>query len=409
MAKIAYLECTKCGEHLSGEQPQTICPKDGGSLYVRFDLAGLKGKFTPDSLKGRPATMWRYHEVLPGEQPVTLGEGFTPMLPSREFANVYIKDEGLNPTGSFKARGLCAAVTMARQYGLKKLAVPSAGNAASALAAYCAAAGIEAHIFMPQDVPLANLVECKSYGAHVTLVNGLISDCARMVNERKQAEGWFDISTLKEPFRVEGKKTMGYEVAEQLNWELPDAIFYPTGGGVGLIGMWKAFDEMEQLGWIPRKKRPKMVTVQAAGCAPVVKAWNEHKPTAEMWQNAHTDAAGLRVPKPYADYIILDILKQSGGTAVAVDDAQIFQSVSEWASREGLFASPEGAACLAAYRMLLKQGFLKPTEKVVLFNTGSGLKYIDVVAQALKITPAQPKSSMAAPEPRKIGGIIQPN
>ncbi len=409
MAKIAYLECTKCGEHLTGEQPQTICPKDGGSLYVRFDLAALKGKFTPDSLKGRPATMWRYHEVLPGDQPVTLGEGFTPMLPSREFANVYIKDEGLNPTGSFKARGLCAAVTMARQYGLKKLAVPSAGNAASALAAYCAAAGIEAHIFMPQDVPMANLVECKSYGAHVTLVNGLISDCAKMVNERKQAEGWFDISTLKEPFRVEGKKTMGYEVAEQLNWELPDAIFYPTGGGVGLIGMWKAFDEMEQLGWIPRKKRPKMVTVQAAGCAPVVKAWNEHKATAEVWQNAHTDAAGLRVPKPYADYIILDILKQSGGTAIAVDDAQIFQSVSEWASREGLFASPEGAACLAAYRALLKQGFLKPTEKVVLFNTGSGLKYIDVVAQALKITPAQPKSGMAAPAPRKIGGIIQPN
>ena len=209
MASIAFLECSKCGEHISAAQPQTICPKDGGSLYVRFDLASLKGKFTPDSLRGRPATMWRYHEVLPGDVPVTLGEGFTPMLPSRDNPNVYIKDEGLNPTGSFKARGLCAAVTMARQYGLKKLAVPSAGNAASALAAYCAAAGIEAHIFMPQDVPLANLVECKSYGAHVTLVNGLISDCAKMVNERKQAEGWFDISTLKEPFRVEGKKTMG--------------------------------------------------------------------------------------------------------------------------------------------------------------------------------------------------------
>ena len=240
MAQIAYLECSKCGEHLSGAQPQTICPKDGGSLYVRFDLSPLKGKFTPDSLSGRPATMWRYHEVLPGDKPVTLGEGFTPMLPSRDNPNVFIKDEGLNPTGSFKARGLCAAVTMAKQYGLKKLAVPSAGNAASALAAYSAAAGIEAHIFMPKDVPLANFVECKAYGAHVTLVDGLISDCAKMVNERKQAEGWFDISTLKEPFRVEGKKTMGYEVAEQLNWELPDAIFYPTGGGVGMIGMWKA-------------------------------------------------------------------------------------------------------------------------------------------------------------------------
>ena len=392
MAKIAYLECSKCGEHINAAQPQTICPKDGGSLYVRFDLAALKGKFTPDSLRGRPATMWRYHEVLPGDVPVTLGEGFTPMLPSRENPNVYIKDEGLNPTGSFKARGLCAAVTMAKQYGLKKLAVPSAGNAASALAAYCAAAGIEAHIFMPKDVPLANLVECKSYGAYVTLVDGLISDCARMVNERKQAEGWFDISTLKEPFRVEGKKTMGYEVAEQLNWELPDAIFYPTGGGVGLIGMWKAFDEMEQLGWLknsggklPGSKRPKMIAVQSAGCAPVVKAWNEHKPVAELWQNAHTSAAGLRVPKPYADYIILDILKQSGGAAVAVSDEQIFRAVQEWANCEGVFASPEGAASLAAYKVLLEQKFLKPSDRVVLFNTGSGLKYIDVIAGALRI------------------------
>jgi threonine synthase len=409
MAKIAYLECTKCGEHLSGDQPQTICPKDGGSLYVRYDLASLKGKFTPDSLRGRVASMWRYHEVLPGDAPVTLGEGFTPMLQSRANSNVYIKDEGLNPTGSFKARGLCAAVTMAKQYGLKKLAVPSAGNAASALAAYSAAASIEAYIFMPKDVPLSNLVECKAYGAKVTLVDGLISDCARMVNERKQAEGWFDISTLKEPFRVEGKKTMGYEVAEQLNWELPDAIFYPTGGGVGLIGMWKAFDEMEQLGWLKTgKKRPKMISVQAAGCAPVTKAWNEHKAVAEMWQNAHTLASGLRVPKPYADYIILDILKKSGGTAISVSDDQIFQGVKEWASTEGLFASPEGAACLPAYQTLLQQGFLKPSDKVVLFNTGSGLKYIDVTAEALKISADQPKPHMAAPATRNIGGIIQP-
>jgi threonine synthase len=412
MAPIAYLECTKCGEQLSGEKPQTLCPKDGGSLYVRFDLASLKGKFTPDALRGRPATMWRYREVLPGDEPVTLGEGFTPMLGSRDNPNVYIKDEGLNPTGSFKARGLCAAVTMARQYGLKKLAIPSAGNAASALAAYCAAAGIEAHIFMPKDVPMANLVECKAYGAKVTLVDGLISDCARIVNERKQAEGWFDISTLKEPFRVEGKKTMGYEVAEQLDWELPDAIFYPTGGGVGLIGMWKAFDEMEQLGWFARSKapgrRPKMIAVQAAGCAPVVKAWDEHKSTAEMWQNAHTLAAGLRVPKPYADYIILDILKQSGGIAVAVSEEQIFDAVSEWASRDGVFAAPEGAASLAAYKILLKRGFLKASDKVVLFNTGSGLKYIDVVADALRIKPEQPAPHAAVPAGRNIGGIIQP-
>jgi threonine synthase len=399
MARIAYLECSKCGEHISAEQPQTICPKDGGSLYARFDLDSLKGKFTRESLCGRPATMWRYREVLPGDEPVTLGEGFTPMLPSRHSSNVYIKDEGLNPTGSFKARGLCAAVTMARQYGLKKLAVPSAGNAASALAAYCAAAGIEAHIFMPKDVPQANYVECKSYGANVTLVDGLISDCARIVNERKQAEGWFDVSTLKEPFRVEGKKTMGYEVAEQLNWELPDAIFYPTGGGVGLIGMWKAFEEMEQLGWIG-KQRPKMIGVQASGCAPVVKAWEQHKSVAEVWQNAHTLAAGLRVPKPYADYIILDILKKSGGTAIAVSDEQIFAAVQEWASQDGVFAAPEGAASLAGYKILLQQKFLKPSDKVVLFNTGSGLKYIDVIAKSLE-QPAKPAS-------RTIGGIIQP-
>jgi threonine synthase len=414
MSQISHLECSKCGQRLSAAEPQTVCPKDGGSLYVRYDLAALKGKFTPDALRGRPATMWRYREVLPGKEPVTLGEGFTPLLPSRESPNVYIKDEGLNPTGSFKARGLCAAVTMAKQYGLRKLAVPSAGNAASALAAYCAAAAIEAHIFMPKDVPTANLVECKAYGAKVTLVDGLISDCARIVNERKQAEGWFDISTLKEPFRVEGKKTMGYEVAEQLDWELPDAIFYPTGGGVGLIGMWKAFDEMEQLGWFDHKKtgkkrpRPKMISVQAAGCAPVAKAWDEHKPVAEMWQNAQTLAAGLRVPKPYADYIILDILKQSGGTAIAVSDQQMFVAVEEWASREGVFAAPEGAASLAAYKVLLAQGFLQPTDKVVLFNTGSGLKYIDVIAQAMKIAvaPAQPQA--AVPATRNIGGIIQP-
>ncbi|PYP91226.1 MAG: threonine synthase [Candidatus Angelobacter sp. Gp1-AA117] len=403
MAKISYLECTKCGDHISAGQPQTICPKDGGSLYVRYDLDALKIQFTRESLRDRPANMWRYREVLPGDTPITLGEGFTPMLPSRDNPKVFIKDEGLNPTGSFKARGLCAAVTMAHQYGLKKLAVPSAGNAASALAAYCAAAGIEAHIFMPKDVPAANYIECKVYGAKVTLVDGLISDCAKIVNERKQAEGWFDISTLKEPFRVEGKKTMGYEVAEQLNWELPDAIFYPTGGGVGMIGMWKAFEEMEQLGWIG-KKRSKMISVQASGCAPVAKAWNEHKAVAETWQNAETVAAGLRVPKPYADYIILDILKQSHGAAIAVSDEQIMDAVKEWASKDGVFAAPEGAASLAAYKLLLEQNFLKSSDTVVLFNTGSGLKYIDVVEKALEPTRLQ----VNLPASRNIGGIIQP-
>src|SRR5467141_1049611 len=312
--RIAFLECTRCGEHLSADRPQNVCPKDGGVLYVRYDLASLKAKLKSSSLGGRAATMWRYAEVLPDAKPVTLGEGFTPMLPSREYPNVYIKDEGLNPTGSFKARGLSAAVTMAKHYGLKKLAIPSAGNAAGALAAYAAAAGLEAHIFMPKDVPMANRMECDYYGAHVTLVDGLIGDCARMVAERKEKEGWFDVSTLKEPFRVEGKKTMGYEVAEHLGWKLPRGIIYPTGGGVGLLGMWKAFDEMEQLGWVD-SERPKMISVQSIGCAPIVKAWDEGKSTSEMWTNAATVASGLRVPKPYGDYLILEILKNSRGTA----------------------------------------------------------------------------------------------
>jgi len=397
MAKIAFLECSKCSARLSEDEPRTICPQDGGPLYVRYDLEALRSRFTREMLAGRVASMWRYAEVLPDAEPVTLGEGFKPMLRSRQYPNVFIKDEGLNPTGSFKARGMCVAVTMAHAYGLKRLAVPSAGNAASALAAYAAAAGIEAHIFMPHDVPQANLVECRTYGAHVTLVDGLISDCARMLDERKQAEGWFDISSLKEPFRVEGKKTMGYEVAEQLGWELPDAIIYPTGGGVGLIGMWKAFEEMETLGWID-KTRPRMVAVQSTGCAPIVKAWDEGKAVSDPWPQAATLAVGLRVPKAYADYLILDILRKSCGTAVAVTDDEIMDALRTLATEEGIFAAPEGAAALAAYRRLLAGGFFKPEQKVVLFNTGSGLKYIDVIAAAEK----------KAPESRAIGGIIGP-
>ena len=400
MAKIAFLECTRCGEHLEPNQPQTICPRDGGVLFARYNLESIKKSFKRESLAGRIPSMWRYHEVLPEAEPVSLGEGFTPLLRSREYPSVYIKDEGLNPTGSFKARGLSAAVTMARAYGLKKVAIPSAGNAASALAAYSAAAGIEAHIFMPKDVPRANFVECRSYGAQVTLVDGLISDCARLVGERKQAEGWFDVTTLKEPFRVEGKKTMGYEAVEQLGWRVPDGIIYPTGGGVGLIGTWKAFDEMEALGWIG-KQRPKMVTVQAAGCAPIVKAWDEQKVTAEAWSNAATVAAGLRVPKAYGDYLILDILRKSGGVAVAATDQEIMQAVQHWARTEGVFAAPEGAAALVAYRKLLTQGFFGPGETVVLYNTGSGLKYVDAIAQYLAGDEARPAS-------RNIGGIIGP-
>ncbi len=409
MSKVTFFECSKCGEKVSADKPATVCPKDGGVLYARYDLAAIKKTFTSATLVGRRSDLWRYAEVLPDAEPVSLGEGLTPMIPSREYKNVYVKDEGLNPTGSFKARGLCVAITMAKAYGIKKVAVPSAGNAASALAAYAAAAGIEAHIFMPKDVPRANLVECLSYGAKVTLVDGLISDCARIVGERKQAEGWFDISTLKEPFRVEGKKTMGYEVAEQLAWKLPDAIIYPTGGGVGLIGMWKAFEEMESLGWIG-PKRPKMVVVQSSGCAPVSKAFDEHKHTAEAWPQAHTLAAGLRVPKPYGDYIILDILEKSKGIAIAVSDDEILAAVQHWAQTEGIFAAPEGAASLVAYQKLRARNFLTENDVTVLFNTGSGIKYVDVIAAAQEDAAKKDaqKSTASQPATRNIGGIIGP-
>jgi len=406
---ISYFECSKCGEHFDPSVPHTICPKDGGSLWVRYDLQPVRSRVSRDDIAGRTRSMWRYRELLPDVDPVTLGEGLTPMLASRKRANVWIKDEGANPTGSFKARGLCMAVTMARHYGLKKLAIPSAGNAAGALAAYGAAAGLESHIFMPKDVPEANLVECTAYGADVTLVDGLISDCARMVGERKQAEGWFDVSTLKEPFRVEGKKTMGLEVAEQLEWRLPDAIFYPTGGGVGLIGMWKAFDELEQLGWLPAgSKRPKMIAIQAEGCAPIPKALAEGKNVSEAWKDAHTFASGLRVPKAYGDYIILDIVRKSGGTAIAISDDDMLASLLEWSRDEGIFLCPEGAAATAAYDKLLSNGFLKPNDEVVIFNTGTGLKYIDVVAQAMGVRRAVNSSGAAKPAERQIGGIIGP-
>jgi len=380
VSRIAYLECTKCGAHLSPDQPRTICPNDGGVLYVRYDLENLKPHFNRAALAARPATMWRYAEVLPDAPPVSLGEGFTPMLPSREFPHAFIKDEGLNPTGSFKARGMSVAVTMAKAYGLKKLAAPSAGNAASALVAYAAAAGLEAYIFMPKDVPLANRVECESYGAHVTLVDGLISDCARMVAERKEKEGWFDVSTLKEPFRVEGKKTMGYEVAEQFDWKLPQGIIYPTGGGVGLLGMWKAFDEMEALGWIG-SVRPRMFSVQASGCAPIVRAFEAGETTAAEFPDAHTCASGLRVPKAVGDFLMLKILRESKGGAVTVDDEEMIRVTREVGSTEGLFIAPEGAACFAALRKLLAAGKIAPEERVVIFNTGSGIKYLDCYEQ----------------------------
>ena len=394
MSQVTLLECTKCGAHLPADIPQNVCPKDGGILFARYDLQSLKQTFKPEALKGREATLWRYREVLPEVEPITLGEGFAPLLPSREFPNVRIKDEGLNATGSFKARGISVAISVAKSLGLKKLAMPSAGNAGSALAAYAAAAGLQAYIFMPRDVPAANRIECETYGAHVTLVNGLISDCARIVGERKAQEGWFDLSTLKEPYRLEGKKTMAYELFEQLGGELPDAVLFPSGGGVGVIGMWKAFAEMEELSWIG-SKRPKMIAVQAEGCAPIVKAWDEGSSIIEAWPEASTIAAGLRVPKPYGDYLVLDILRRSKGTAVAVSDDEIRKAVRDWASVEGIFAAPEGAASLAAYRKL-RGDFLSEDDRVVLFNTGTGLKYLDVIEQK------------KAPTSRHIGGIIGP-
>jgi threonine synthase len=393
MPSIAYFECSRCHAHISADTPQTVCNQcvnqPAGSLYVRYNLDHLRGTSPVDVIDKDTASswagMWRYRSVLPQVRPVTLGEGWTPMLSSKRHPTVFVKEEGANPTGTFKARGLALAVTMAQHYGLKKLAVPSAGNAAGALAAYAAAAGIEAHIFMPRDVPFANYVEAVAYGANVTLVDGLISDCARIVAERKQEEGWFDVSTLKEPFRIEGKKTMGYELVEQLGWEYPDAVFYPTGGGVGLIGMWKAFEELEQLGWVKPGKRPRMVAIQSSGCAPMARAFDEGENESRMWQNASTFASGLRVPKPYGDYIMLDILRSSNGIALALTDDVILASILDWARNEGIFLSPEGAAATAAYDHLLANGYLKASDRVVLFNTGAGLKYTDVTAAAMHL------------------------
>ena len=372
---------------------------DAGTLYVRYDMDKLRRTARREhpaelaAASARSLGMWRYADVLPAVEPVTLGEGWTPMLQSRRYPGLLVKEEGANPTGTFKARGLALAVTMTKHYGLRHLAVPSAGNAAGALAAYAAAGQIAAHLFMPKDVPFANYMEGVLYGADVTLVDGLISDCARLVGERIKAQKdsgtpsehvWFDISTLKEPFRVEGKKTMGYELVEQLGWAYPDAVFYPTGGGVGLIGMWKAFEEMEQLGWVSGK-RPRMYALQAAGCAPVARAYDEGKPASEFYQNAATFASGLRVPKPYGDAIILEIVRSSGGRVVASDDAAILSSIEDWARNEGLFLSPEGAAATAAYDRLLASGEIQPQERVVLFNTGAGLKYVDTVAEAMRL------------------------
>ena len=406
MGKASSLSCSRCAKSFDSNLLLNLC-ECGSPLLVNYDLAALRSQFTRESLASALPSMWRYAPVLPldFQEAVSLSEGWTPLFQVHKLGarlgsnNLWIKDEGRNPTDSFKARGLCCAVSMAKKLGATKLAIPSAGNAASALAAYAAAAGLEAYIFMPSDVPQSNYVECKAFGANVTLVDGLISDCGRIVAERKQREGWFEVSTLKEPYRIEGKKTMGYEVAEQFGWELPDAILYPCGGGVGLIGMWKDFAEMEELGFIG-SKRPKMISVQAAGCDPITRAFEQNKEISEFYQNAHTVASGLRVPKALGDFLVLRALRESGGIAVSISDEEMLDEGILLSTLEGVFPAPEGGACVAAVRKLLQTGFLKPDEKVVMYNTGSGLKYL--VAYSSRFY----RSSGS--ETDKLGGLITP-
>lgn len=382
---LTHLACTACGTQHEASRLQNLCLACGKPLSAEYDLARAARTLTKEALRTRPRSLWRYEEVLPvlnREHIVTLGEGWTPLLKAERLAakvgldELYIKDEGLNPTGSFKARGMAVAVSKAKELGAAKLAVPSAGNAAGALAAYAARAGLEAHIFMPLDTPRANIVESQETGAQVTLLKGLITDCGAEVARRKVAEGWFDVSTLREPYRLEGKKTLGYELAEQLEWTLPDVILYPTGGGTGLIGMWKAFDELERLGWIG-SKRPRMFTVQAEGCAPIVRAFHAGEKFAAEFPNAHTGASGLRVPRAVGDFLMLDALRTSGGGAVAVPDEAMRTAAREIGSAEGVFAAPEGAACHAALKVLVRDGVVKPHERTVLFNTGTGTKYLE--------------------------------
>jgi len=382
---LTHLECTACGLRHDWKRLHNLCTACGKPLFAAYDLVALlqPGCFTQSTLGLREKSLWRWRELLPlpqGVAPVSLGEGGTPLLRAAKFGgndvDLWIKDESLNPTQSFKARGMSVAVSMAKYLGARKLAAPSAGNAGGALAAYAARAGLEAHVFMPRDTPSANVVECRELGAEVTLIDGLITDCGVEIARRKEKEGWFDLSTLKEPYRVEGKKTLGYEIAEQLDWKLPDVVLYPTGGGTGLVGMWKAFDEMEALGWIDNK-RPRMFSVQASGCAPIVRAFEGGERFATEFENAQTAASGLRVPKAIGDFLILRILRESNGGAIAIDDEEMIRTVREVGKSEGLFVAPESAACFAAFKMLRATGKIDIGERVVIFNTGSGIKYLD--------------------------------
>ena len=400
------MECSRTGEKIPSGALQTLSPA-GAPLLVRYDLERARRELDRNSFARGPTSLWRYAPLLPLcdlANVVTLGEGMTPLLDARRLGRrigcnrLLIKDDSLNPTGTFKARGMAVAVSMAKELGVRKLAAGSAGNAAGALAAFAARAGIEAHLFMPRDVARANAVECEVAGAHVTLVDGLISDCGREVAERREAERWFDISTLKEPYRIEGKKTMGLELAEQLGWRLPDAIVYPTGGGVGLIGMWKAFAELGQLGWIGRH-RPRMIAVQASGTAPIVRAWNDGDAESEFWDDATTLASGLRVPKALGDFLVLAALRESDGTAIAVDDQSMLSAGQVLAESEGLFVAPEGAACVAAVGQLIERGFLRQDDEVVIYNTGTGLKYLEAWETRFEPTPTLRE---------RLGGIIVP-
>jgi threonine synthase len=383
---FTHLSCSQCKREFSPKSVQTVCPDCNKTLLAEYDLDRAKRELSRDEIARRPGNLWRYRELLPvfeESNVVTLGEGWTPLLAAPRLGaelrlqNLVVKEEGYNPTGSFKARGLALAVSKAKELGIREVAMPSAGNAGGALAAYASRAGISAHVFVPKDTPVVNIREVSVYGASVTLVDGVISDAAKAMNEARKGTSWFDMSTMKEPYRLEGKKTMGYELAEQFGWELPDVIFYPTGGGTGLIGMWKAFREMEALGWISGK-RPRMVCVQSSGCAPVVRAFGLGKSEVQFWENAHTPASGLRVPKPFADTLILEALYESSGIAVAVPDAELVADIRLAARSEGLFLSPEGAATVTAARELSRSGFLKPSDSVLLFNTGSGYKYFEL-------------------------------
>jgi|SRR5579875_2361165 len=384
---ITHLECSRCKKSYAHSELRNLCDC-GGPLLARYDLKAAAKTLTREALRSRPKNMWRFEEILPARECVTLGEGMTPLLHARRLGetlglrSLYIKDEGLNPTGSFKARGLSAAVSRAKELGARALATPTAGNAGGALAAYAAKAGIPCVIVMPADTPLANEIECRAFGADVRKLNGLISDCGKYVAENKDKNGWYEVTTLKEPYRIEGKKTMGYELWEEFNGKLPDVIIYPTGGGVGMIGMWKAFEEMEAMGWIGRK-RPRMVTVQAAGCAPIVDAFEKRETGAPMWPNAATIASGLRVPKALGDFLILQAIRESQGTAVAASDEEILAAARELAAAEGIFAAPEGAATVVAARKLAAKKWIKSDEAVVLFNTGCGYKYNEAWQKAL--------------------------